>query len=68
MNFDMDDDSTAPPVLPASEDSSSQPSVRSSTDDAKSKEKTTARPRIATIHNMNRSSDDDEPQGQVRNE
>lgn len=64
VNFDMDDDSTAPPAFPPSDDTASQPTARSTTDDAKSKEK--ARPRIATIHNMNRSSDEDEPQGQVR--
>ncbi|KAG4076606.1 hypothetical protein HA402_001893 [Bradysia odoriphaga] len=64
INFDMDDDSTAPPAFPASEDSSSQPPARSTTDDGKQKEKPSARPRIATIHNMDRSSDDDE-QGQA---
>lgn len=67
MNFDMESDSTAPPAFTASDDSSSQPPVRSTTDDGKPKEKTSARPRIATIHNMDRSSDDDE-QGQVFNE
>lgn len=65
INLDMDDDSTAAPAFPPGDDRSNQPTVRSTTDDAKSKEKAAARPRIATIHNMNRSSDEDEPQGQV---
>lgn len=61
-------DDTPPASVPTSDDTSSQPSARSTTDDAKNKEKTSARPRIATIHNMSRSSDEDEPQGQVRTE
>ncbi|KAJ6641103.1 NSFL1 cofactor p47 [Pseudolycoriella hygida] len=59
--FDVDEE---PPVLQPTGDSFSLP-ARSTADDSKSKEKPTNRPRIATIHNMNRSSDDDEAQGQA---